>query len=1045
MSYSSGIAGFNAAPSQNACNASGCHTGNTLNASGGSISITDNIPTNGYVPGVTYTVNVTVARSGSNLFGFGLEAANSSNAQAGILQNISGATSTLTSTRQNVVHTTNSGASAGSKTWSFLWTAPSATTGIVTFYSAGNAANSNNGSSGDFIYTTTKTISPTPLSTNSILTNPICSGTVGLSIPFTTGTTFNSGNVFTAELSDATGSFSSPLTIGSLTATSSGTIISTVPLPNVFGTGYRIRVVSSNPTYTGITSASILTLNLSPGIAIAGSSQSVCGTSSSLSANSPTNGIGTWSVLSGNGTISNTNSANATITNLTSSLTILRWSLSNSGCSTSTSTLSIYSAQPPTTASAGISQTACLNTTTIQANLPAIGTGSWSLISGSGNILLPTSATTGINNLGVGNNVFMWTISNSPCLPSTSTLSVNHTGSITPANAGNDQNICGQTTTLSANSPGNGSGQWSVISGSAVIAQISNSTSNVSNLAFGTNVLRWTISNGACTPSFDELTIQTTSISPAIVSNAQTLCTQGTTLAAVLPVTGIGSWALLSGGGSIAATSQPTTAVTGLINGLNQFVWTVQQAPCPPNSATLTLTKSGDMTTAQAGINQTICGPTTLLNAIHVTQGNGSWTVLSGSASISSPTLASTSVSQLPTGTTVLRWTVTNGTCTPSIDDLVIESKTISPALTSSDLQQCATDATLVASLPQHGTGVWSVLTGTAQLSSLTNDTVLAVNLINGLNVFRWTITNAPCAPQVKDISVLNCINNPIPLGSINGTPFCKETGYALSLQFTPAVAFSGFYSAQLSDATGNFTQPILIGSAVQSPISALIPSNTPSGNGYRVRIINSSPNFAGLDNGQDIDINNCINNSISVDSVGVGPYCANTSYTLTIPFVTTGTVNGPYVAELSDLAGNFIQPITIGYGYSSPIQATIPPSMPIGSGYRVRVRSYSNSAVRLPNAHNMLINTCGITQLNETPILGFNIYPIPVRSILHIYHPLTDARLYILTDISGRILEYLNTENGQASLSMEAYGPGIYFLSTQQNGLNIVQKVIRE
>ncbi|HQP03628.1 MAG TPA: HYR domain-containing protein, partial [Bacteroidales bacterium] len=70
-----------------------------------------------------------------------------------------------------------------------------------------------------------------------------------ISVGFTAGT-YNAGNVFTAQLSDATGSFSSPVNIGSLTATTSGTIAANIPIVT-YGTQYRIRVISSNPATYG--------------------------------------------------------------------------------------------------------------------------------------------------------------------------------------------------------------------------------------------------------------------------------------------------------------------------------------------------------------------------------------------------------------------------------------------------------------------------------------------------------------------------------------------------------------------------------------------------------------------------------------------------------------------------------------------------------------------------------------------------------------------------------------------------------------------------
>ncbi len=72
-----------------------------------------------------------------------------------------------------------------------------------------------------------------------------------VNVPYTTSGTFNSGNIFTAQLSDASGSFSSPVDIGTVAATSSGTISATVPHTTPAGTGYRIRVISNDPVVLG--------------------------------------------------------------------------------------------------------------------------------------------------------------------------------------------------------------------------------------------------------------------------------------------------------------------------------------------------------------------------------------------------------------------------------------------------------------------------------------------------------------------------------------------------------------------------------------------------------------------------------------------------------------------------------------------------------------------------------------------------------------------------------------------------------------------------
>jgi len=66
------------------------------------------------------------------------------------------------------------------------------------------------------------------------------------SVSYTAQGSFTPGNIFTAQLSDATGSFASPVDIGSVTSTVSGSINATIPNNTPFGTGYRIRVISSD-------------------------------------------------------------------------------------------------------------------------------------------------------------------------------------------------------------------------------------------------------------------------------------------------------------------------------------------------------------------------------------------------------------------------------------------------------------------------------------------------------------------------------------------------------------------------------------------------------------------------------------------------------------------------------------------------------------------------------------------------------------------------------------------------------------------------------
>lgn len=106
------------------------------------------------------------------------------------------------------------------------------------------------------------TIGNVSITTGTIAGSPFCitnTSGISVSVPFTTGGTFESGNVFTAQLSDANGSFAIPTNIG--TGTTSP-ISATIPAGKPSGTGYRIRVVSSDPEANGLQNTSNLTIFL---------------------------------------------------------------------------------------------------------------------------------------------------------------------------------------------------------------------------------------------------------------------------------------------------------------------------------------------------------------------------------------------------------------------------------------------------------------------------------------------------------------------------------------------------------------------------------------------------------------------------------------------------------------------------------------------------------------------------------------------------------------------------------------------------------------
>lgn len=89
------------------------------------------------------------------------------------------------------------------------------------------------------------------ISTDAIATTNLCAGQT-LNVSFSGNGPANAGNTYTAQLSSSSGSFSSPVSIGTLSSSAaSGTIPCTIPSGAAQGTAYRVRVVSSSPVVTG--------------------------------------------------------------------------------------------------------------------------------------------------------------------------------------------------------------------------------------------------------------------------------------------------------------------------------------------------------------------------------------------------------------------------------------------------------------------------------------------------------------------------------------------------------------------------------------------------------------------------------------------------------------------------------------------------------------------------------------------------------------------------------------------------------------------------
>jgi hypothetical protein len=126
-----------------------------------------------------------------------------------------------------------------------------------------------------------------------ILPTTACAGS-SLNVPFTAADLLAS-NIYTAQLSDATGSFASPINIGTLAGNSNaGTIITIIPANTPSGIGYKIRITGSVPLTISTPSADITILNPPAPVSTGGTIYN--GQSISLTATGCTGTLGTFTL-----------------------------------------------------------------------------------------------------------------------------------------------------------------------------------------------------------------------------------------------------------------------------------------------------------------------------------------------------------------------------------------------------------------------------------------------------------------------------------------------------------------------------------------------------------------------------------------------------------------------------------------------------------------------------------------------------------------------------------------------------------------------------
>jgi gliding motility-associated-like protein len=410
-----------------------------------------------------------------------------------------------------------------------------------------------------------------------------------------------------------------------------------------------------------------------------------------LSANTPSSGTGLWSQLSGPNTssIAQPSSPSTTVTNLQAGSYRFVWTISNGVCPVGRDTVTIEISTPTIAGNITGDATVCTGN----------NSGIFLLNNYTGSILNWEYSTNNgqswnninnITNQQTYNNLTITTwyraiVKSGACASVFSdTAIVTVFPLVTPANAGVDNSVClPANVTLNGNTPTAGTGIWTQLSGpgAASINQPTNPGTTVSNLQPGLYQFVWTISNGVCPVSTDTVAI---AVSSPVIAGMLPRTADGCT------GNNSGSFTLTNYYGSILRWESSTnngqtwnnisnTTNVQIYTNLTSTTWfraIVQSGACGiAITDTAIVTIYSLVTPANAGADRFICLQDTIqLNANTPTSGTGIWSQLSGptTASLNSPTNATTTVTNIQPGTYRFIWSISNNICETSRDTVSI-------------------------------------------------------------------------------------------------------------------------------------------------------------------------------------------------------------------------------------------------------------------------------------------------------------------------------------------------------------------------------------
>jgi gliding motility-associated-like protein len=621
----------------------------------------------------------------------------------------------------------------------------------------------------------------------------VCAGQP-LSIPFNAAGTWNAGNVFTAQLSNAAGSFATPTAIGTLSLSGNNltgnTINVTIPGGTPTGTGYRIRVVGSAPSggsQTNNDNGENIVINALPlANAIAGPA-SVCagGLASTYTVASRPGVSYVWSVTPGTaGTnwtiVGGQGTNNFQIRWLQNGTYTVRMTETN-GCGNRQNNYTVNVTGVPQISDITGPIAVCQSATPVNysvTNNPGTTSWSWTISNGTISAGATTASPTVVWNTATGPGVLTLTETNS-CGTSTRsfTVYVNNGAPVTPTFIG-ATNACANSTEAYQATPPTGFNYTWTVTGGAVIEEVTPSFIIVQWGATGAGTINLSVNNGCGSANATPLNVTITdapSVTGFNIAPTSTVCTNTSTLDITPTFSNGGTgvvierWELNTGSGFATV---PGSA------GLN----TLQVTNINENRTYRIVYSVGGCTDLLSGVNAT------------VNFGNLAALVCNFPATVAAGQPFSTASVTMPPGATP-PFTVVYEPIEGSPE----------PSFTSNST--------------------------TIPLPSYTYPTVSSYN-------YRVTVTDANNC-EVQCSGTLEALATGITDAQVNNTEFCDNESAVVTFSSVGVFGPGNQFNLELRDA---FDQVIVSLPNVTSPVTLALQSLVPSAGDYRARISATNP-----------------------------------------------------------------------------------------------------------------------------------------------------------------------------------------------------------